>query len=132
MKITENIRQRPLISLTPLIDVVFILLVFFMLASSFVEWKFIELGVGEPESLPINLAQQSLITVDFDKQYTLNEEPLPLAAIVTAVKEQLRQQLVHPVLIKPAKDLPLQQLVRVLDALGEVAGPNISLVNDET
>lgn len=36
-------RRRPLISLTPLIDVVFILLVFFMLASSFLDWRAIDL-----------------------------------------------------------------------------------------
>ena len=37
-------RRRPLISLTPLIDVVFILLVFFMLASSFLDWRSIDLN----------------------------------------------------------------------------------------
>ncbi len=131
MKITESSRQRSLISLTPLIDVVFILLVFFMLASSFVEWKFIELGVGETESLPVNLTTQSLITVDFNGQYKLNEKNLSLDAIVNDVTEQLRHQLEHPVLIKPVDNLPLQQLVTVLDAIGEVAGSNISLVKEE-
>ena len=37
-------RRRPLISLTPLIDVVFILLVFFLLASSFLDWRAIDLS----------------------------------------------------------------------------------------
>ena len=37
-------KKRPLISLTPLIDVVFILLVFFMLASSFLDWRSIDLS----------------------------------------------------------------------------------------
>ncbi len=36
-------RRRALISLTPLIDVVFILLVFFMLPSSFLDWRAIDL-----------------------------------------------------------------------------------------
>ncbi len=43
--------RRPLISLTPLIDVVFILLVFFMLASSFLQWRVIDVsasGSGSP------------------------------------------------------------------------------------
>jgi biopolymer transport protein ExbD len=40
--------QRPsgrLISLTPLIDVVFILLIFFMLAASFLDWRAVDLNV---------------------------------------------------------------------------------------
>ncbi|MGK0476314.1 MAG: biopolymer transport protein ExbD, partial [Oleispira sp.] len=53
MVLSEKPKQRNLISLTPLIDVVFILLVFFMLTSSFVEWKFIDLGIGEANALPL-------------------------------------------------------------------------------
>ena len=39
----RSARKRPLVSLTPLIDVVFILLVFFMLATSFLDWRAIDL-----------------------------------------------------------------------------------------
>jgi len=131
MEISEKSRQRALISLTPLIDVVFILLVFFMLASSFVEWKFIDLGIKESKAVPLDLKSQSLITVNFDQEYTLNEKPLSLDAIVKRVKNQVRYQADHPVLIKPVNDLPLQQLVTVLDAIGEVAESNISLIKDE-
>src|SRR5690606_41796487 len=35
---------RAIVSLTPLIDVVFILLVFFMLASSYLDWRTIDLA----------------------------------------------------------------------------------------
>ncbi|KKJ76684.1 hypothetical protein WH95_11085 [Kiloniella litopenaei] len=35
----DNTDKLPVISLTPLIDVVFILLIFFMLASSFLDWR---------------------------------------------------------------------------------------------
>lgn len=38
--------KRRRISLTPLIDVVFILLLFFMLSSSFVRWERVDLGAG--------------------------------------------------------------------------------------
>ena len=40
-------RERVRISLTPLIDVVFILLVFFMLASSYVQWLYL-IHISEP------------------------------------------------------------------------------------
>ncbi|MGH1441744.1 MAG: ExbD/TolR family protein [Cellvibrionaceae bacterium] len=131
MEISEKPKQRNLISLTPLIDVVFILLVFFMLASSFAKWKFIELGIKESEALPLELTSQSLITVGFDQQYTLNEQALSLDMIVSRVNTQIQQQPDHLVLIKPARDLPLQQLVSVLDVVGKVAGPNISLLKDK-
>ncbi|MEO0443748.1 MAG: biopolymer transporter ExbD [Pseudomonadota bacterium] len=132
MNISQNHRRRTLISLTPLIDVVFILLIFFMRASSFVEWKYIELGVGESESLALNLSTQSLVEVDFNNQYSLNKKALPLGEIINRVREQVRQDLDHPVLIKPVNDLPLQELLTVLDALSQFAESNISLVKDQS
>ena len=131
MNFSKSHTKRPLISLTPLIDVVFILLIFFMLASSFTEWEFIKLGLGEPESLPNVAKSQSLITVDFEARYTLNGEKLSLETIAHKINEQVRLQGDHPVLIKPVDDLPLQQIVTILDRIGEMAGANISLVKDE-
>jgi len=131
MEIADTKKRKNLISLTPLIDVVFILLIFFMLASSFVEWKFFELGISESESLSINAEKQSVVVVGFDKEYLLNDSSMNLEQIVSNVKAQIRLQSDHIVLIQPATDLPLQQLVVVLEAIGEVAGKNISLIKDE-
>ena len=39
---------RKLIGLTPLIDVVFILLLFFMLTSSFFQWQSLDLTMSTP------------------------------------------------------------------------------------
>ena len=47
-------RRRSPISLTPLIDVVFILLVFFMLASSFLDWRSITLAAPSAEAYGIS------------------------------------------------------------------------------
>ncbi len=131
MEIIESNVKRPLISLTSLIDVVFILLVFFMLASSFVNWNYIELGTTEQGSISVTSTEQSLITVGFDQQYQLNSVTMPLTSIVDIVKEQVRKQSDHPIIIQPIDDLPLQQLVIVLDTLGEFAASNISLVKNE-
>ncbi|WP_373510748.1 ExbD/TolR family protein, partial [Thiocapsa sp.] len=54
MRFESPAPRRRLIGLTPLIDVVFILLVFFMLASSLVKWQALEMeapasaAVGTP------------------------------------------------------------------------------------
>ncbi|MEZ5658577.1 MAG: biopolymer transporter ExbD [Burkholderiaceae bacterium] len=45
-------RRRPSLGLTPLIDVVFILLLFFMLATSFGQWRFIEIIGSDAEASP--------------------------------------------------------------------------------
>lgn len=51
MQIENRPRRRPSINLTPLVDVVFILLVFFMLAFSFMEWRAIDLNTSRAQGV---------------------------------------------------------------------------------
>jgi len=132
MEIQEPQRQRNIISLTPLIDVVFILLIFFMLVSSFVEWRYFELGVGKSDSYQIDHNQQSFIKVDFNNEYSLNGKQTSLEEIKSIIRENIRLNFDHPVLIQPVKDLPLQNLINVIDAISEIAGQNISLVQGDS
>lgn len=130
MHIIEDTVKKPVISLTPLIDVIFILLIFFMLASSFLKWQFVELGVSESESVPINADKQSLIRVERNGSYALNGKTMPLADIVQIVRERLRSDPDHPVLVQPVDDLPLQDLIHVLDELKNLAGAKVSLTKE--
>lgn len=130
MEITQPRRKRNLISLTSLIDVVFILLVFFMLTSNFTRWNTIELGISTTDSITLKNTQQSLIEVK-QNAYILNGKASTLADIISYTQETLYKQPDHTILVKPEKQLPLQQLVIVLEALEITASHNIALVKEE-
>ena len=55
-----------LITLTPLIDVVFILLVFFMLASSYLDWRSIDLTVSSGAGAATSAQRAILINLRSD------------------------------------------------------------------
>ena len=118
--------RRSLVSLTPLIDVVFILLIFFMLASNFVDWQFIEFSIGESEEITIDHESTSVITLK-SNEYYLNETKMELNSIVEIVREQCRKNVNHPVIIQPDENTSLQSLVTVLDEINEFANENVSL-----
>jgi len=130
MQIVEHRPKRMLISLTSLIDVVFILLIFFMLASSFMKWQFFELAIGESEPLVLNSDEQSLVRIEGEGRYLLNDAEMALPAIVAQVQRRIRSNAAHPVLVQPVGDLPLQQLTIVLEALDDVAKKNVSITRD--
>jgi biopolymer transport protein ExbD len=54
-----------------------------------------------------------------------------LSAIIVKLKSKLQTNGNYPILIQPADDLPLQELVIVLDAVGAIAIDNISLIKEE-
>lgn len=67
MHIDTGSHNPPRISLTPLIDVVFILLVFFMLATRFGDWRDLSLNVTAPP--PVTQQQPDVIQVHVLSQH---------------------------------------------------------------
>lgn len=131
MQLTTDKPKRSLISLTPLIDVVFILLIFFMVATNFTKWKFIELNIGKTEMLHVQDEGYSLIKVKSSQQYELNGRNLDINELIIQIRQRIRQSNEHAVVIQPVGDLPLQSLVFVFDKLKPFAGSNLSLAKDE-
>ncbi len=128
----SNTQAKPsFISLTPLIDVVFILLVFFMLASSFVDWQFIELGIGSAEEVRADSRSISTITLKPEGVYELNGVNMDVSEIIKTVQERSQKNFDHPILIQPLEGVPLQVLVSLLNEIHSFAADNVSLIKEE-
>jgi biopolymer transport protein ExbD len=119
--------RKTIISLTPLIDVVFILLVFFMLASSFMDWHAINLDTAPAARTAVAETEPMVIAVRGD-EVLLNNTPLALDALVA--KALARQPADQPVSLQPLERTRVQQLVRVLDALNAAGIAPLKLVDD--
>ena len=105
-------RRKP--SLTPMIDVVFLLLVFFMLAARF----------GQDMTLPLSTAgggdvtwdgAPRLITVHPDT-VQLNGAPVPVPSLAGTLRP-LMPSPDAPVLLRADADTTLARLVAIIDAL---------------
>jgi len=108
---------KPLISLTPLIDVVFILLIFFMLASSFLDWRTIEMTVStageksQSTDLPpliVKTFQDGTVELDGGKHSVLN--------FVKKLKEEDTDLDQKTILLKPQEEVSLQTSVNILQS----------------
>lgn len=126
---TRRGRRRPLISLTPLIDVVFILLVFFMLASSFLDWRAIDLDTPQAAAAGSPMEGALLVEVRPDG-LRLSGEPMQLDALAAQVAQRLESDPDKRVLIKPAAGVRLQAAVDVVDRLAAAGVPGLSFVRD--
>jgi len=131
MYISTRSPKKSLISLTSLIDVVFILLIFFMLSSSFIQWNYITLGTGQSDEKTSADNPQSLIRISENREYRLNKEITPLDTIIERVAQQIARNKNHVILVQADNEVVLQELVIVLDSLGKIAATNIALVKEE-
>ena len=110
-------RRRHHISLTPLIDVVFILLVFFMLASSLMDWRGIDIATG---SAPADADNPPSATVIVRADDTLQFEGGSFGApadIAETLKRQLAAGEISSVVVQPADGVTLGRTISVFDAL---------------
>ncbi len=95
-------RRRAAISLTPLIDVVFILLVFFMLASSFLDWRAISLDTVEPPPTARKASDKPALLVGVGaKETRLNGEVLPMDELLERLQHRLASDPEASVQIQP-------------------------------
>jgi len=120
-------RRRKLVSLTPLIDVVFILLVFFMLASSFLDWRAIDLDTPADASAAGTLEGALLVEVRATG-LRVGGEAVAADALARRVGARLEAVPDTRVLVRPAPGVELQRVVSVLDDLAAMEPEGLSLI----
>jgi len=126
--LTGQTRRRALIGLTPLIDVVFILLLFFLLASSFLEWNTIKLTTPATQGMVAGSSGGAvLIRLGSNGALDMNGQPILIDELTGRLKQILTDKPDQKILVRPAKGVPLQPVVSVLDAVKEAGGRNVSL-----
>ena len=110
-------RRRARVSLTPLIDVVFILLVFFMLASSFADWRSIRLTSAEAGGAATPGMIGAMLVEIGPEGLRLSGEALDAERLVARLAARLDARPETRVLVRPTGDVGMQRVVDVLDRL---------------
>jgi len=133
------------VPVAPMIDVVFLLLIYFMVSST-MEQQEADLSFQLPGSVeqdePLDLPDEQIIEIREDGQVIVNEYPYDapeaqryeeLAAMLTRFREASTANKVEAiVIISPAETVPHAQIVKVMDAcsLAGIEAVNFALGDD--
>ena len=128
MKIRKEIKRKPRIEMLPLIDIVFLLLVFFIYAMlSMVVHR------GMPVDLPTSTTAKAdkqlvvSVTVKADGTIFVDKEPVPLNRLAERLKGISRSGQETGIQLFADRALSYQHLFRVLDQIREAGLSRISL-----
>lgn len=114
----EPLKPRTRLSLTPLIDVVFLLLLFFMLATQFEKYQSIDLVFpsSNTEEKQSDL-KPTIIQLLTNETIVINGTPIVRSLSMNQVLNSLDQKNRAGVVLKVGETVPTKRLTKIIDAL---------------
>ncbi len=121
-------RREPSINLAPLVDIVFLLVIFFMVSSTFIT----------PETgLPIDLPQATsgearpegapTVVVRADGQAFWKGEAVDDAALLASLRAELAQDPVGTVILRADRKTPHGRVVQVMDVIRRAGAKRVAV-----
>ena len=120
------------INITPLIDIVFLLLVFFMLATSFIQKSTIEVNLSSEKTIEVGNKKNNVVLILNKKGLIyLNNKLINVSNIRNEISNIVKKNPKYNILIKSHKKIPVQKVIRLIEEVRLAGTDNIKLVNLE-
>ncbi len=131
MNLRRSSHDEPDVSLTPLIDVVLLLLIFFMVSTTFEREAQLQIELPEASAEPVDAPDDKLeITIDVTGNYFLNGKQVTNTRFNTlkrAIQKSIGDKTDLPVIIRADANTPHQAVISALDAARQLGLLQISL-----
>ena len=118
------------IDMSPLIDMVFILLIFFMVSATFV--KDMDLEINRPKATSSSQSSTKAIRVYIDQhgETYLDNQPVRTWVIQSKLRDMLRSSLDATVLIITDQSVPAKKLIEVVDQCRLAGAKDVGVVTE--
>lgn len=128
MQFERSAGNRRQIGMTSLIDVVFILLFFFMLTTSFVRTESMELSFPKSGEVKQKAAAGGIqIFLLDDERIFLGEKEMPVNDLKSELRLMLFNEPDRSILLLSAEKVTVQRLVNVMDDVYLMGGKNVAV-----
>jgi biopolymer transport protein ExbD len=106
------------INITPLLDLAFVLLIIFMITTPLLENSMnLIIPSSGATNPPVNSTDLQMISIDRTETIKLNEQVVDRNTLTARLTELKRTHPEVAVVIRPDRELPVQKLVNVMDAV---------------
>jgi biopolymer transport protein ExbD len=137
LKLQAHFKEEPTVDLTSLIDVVFLLLIFFMVSTTFEHQAVLKVDLPEASAVdaPTEQAERLELVIDSTGLMFLNDQQLidSDARTLRAAFEQAagdRRDL--PLILRADRETPHHFVVTAMDVAGQLGFRNLSIATDRT
>ncbi|SIS76145.1 ExbD/TolR family protein [Neptunomonas antarctica] len=137
MKFQRQSREEVSVNLTPLIDVVFLLLIFFMISTTFTKDSRLEIDLPQASDAPSSQSPGKIIeiVIDAEGQYSVDGKPLVNTQAKTlrlAIRKLMIDDEKLPLVITADAKTPHQSVVTAMDISGKLGFEKLSITTMQT
>jgi len=106
------------INITPLLDLAFVLLIIFMITTPLLENSMsLVIPSSGAKNPPVSSSQVQTISIDRNEMIRFNNQVVDLDSLSAQLIEMKRANPDIAIVIRPDRDLPVQKLITLMDAL---------------
>lgn len=137
MKLQNRVKEEPNIDLTSLIDVVFLLLLFFMVSTTFDQPAVMKVDLPEASAVdaPSDLPERLELVIDASGRMFLNDRQLvdsKQRTIKAAFYEAVGDDRDLPLILRADRQTPHHFVVTVMDVAAQLGFSNLSIATERT
>ena len=115
------------INITPLVDVVLVLLIIFMLTAPILQ-SGIEVEVPKTRTVKEITEERLVITIDRSQRIYLGNEPININEIATKLRQKIRDPEHQSIFLRADEEVPFGAFATVMDAVKQAGITNVSIV----
>ena len=137
MKLQSHFKEEPTVDLTSLIDVVFLLLLFFMVSTTFEHQAVLKVDLPEASAVeaPIDQADRLELVIDDSGRMYLNDQQLvdsDARTLRAAFEQAAGEDRSLPLILRADRETPHHFVVTAMDVAGQLGFRNLSIATDRT
>ena len=130
MKIFAKKNKNIEFNIAPLIDIVFLLLIFFMLASEFTDFKTIDMATPINSDREIESSEPLLVKLSSDGKIKIKEVLIDFSILEKKVINLKKNQTDTKVIISTPEKTEINLLMKVMDIIRTSGIDNIALITE--
>lgn len=119
------------VDLTPLIDVVFIMLIFFIVTATFVKETGIDVNRPDAPTAEVKKKANILIAIDSSNNIWLDRRKIDIRSVIPNIKRLRSENPQGSVVIQADEESKNKMLVEVMDAARQAGVANIALAAEK-
>jgi biopolymer transport protein ExbD len=120
MRIHDKPKRKVQINVTSLIDVLFILLIFFMVSSTFLEQPGMKLELPKAKSAQVEQIENLIIYIDRQMQIFINDKPVAVDRLEKQLRETIADNESPTLVLRADKAVPHGLVVTIMDVAKQV------------